>query len=83
MFVLRTLHLYLADQFHPLDELLKEQENATKLNQEEQNALYGVNVWVIYVVGEDKRKDLLTLLKKSPLRFDSYVFEFFDPIQGK
>ena len=72
------LHLYLVDHFDPLEKLLKGQANATKFDHREKTLLYGLNVWIIYVIGEGKRKELIKILKKSPLRFDSYIFEFYE-----
>ncbi len=75
--------MYLADHLASLDDLLKGQDNATKFEQQEESKLNGMNVWMIYIVGEEKKKRLLKLLKSCPLRFDSYVFNLLDPFEGK
>ena len=74
---------YWCYHYEPLKNLFESHENATKFDTKEQNELYGLNVWIIYVVGEKGRNNLLEVLKKSPLRFDSNVFEFFDSNGGK
>ena len=62
--------------------MLESYSNATKLG-EKQDVLHDLNVWIIHVVGEAQRENFLEVLKKAPLQFDSYVFEFFDPIESK
>ena len=62
--------------------MFESHENSTKFDPKEQNELYGLNVWIIYVVGEKRRQNLQEVLKKSLLRFDSHVFEFFYSNEG-
>ena len=64
------------------------QENATRFKTKEQSSFGiqssdGLNVWMIYVVGNDRRKTLINILKESPIHFNSYVFEVLDSIEGK
>ena len=79
----RLLHLFLSDNFYSLKSLLQSQENATSFHPTKPKELIGLNVWVIHVIGEKRRRKLFGALKESPLRFDSHVFEFFYSDQGK
>ena len=76
------MHLYLAESFHRLEELLTAYSNVTNFNHKQQTSLFGLNVWIIYIVGESKRKELQRMLKKSPVGFNPQVFEFFEQDGG-
>ena len=76
------MHLYLADHFDSLQNLLHTQANATKFDTETPKDLNGINIWMIYVVGHKKREKAMNALKKCPLNFNSYVFECFKPVKG-
>ena len=76
------MHLYLAENFHRLEKLLMAYSNITKCNHKQQTSLFGLNVWIIYIVGESKRKELQRILKKSRLGFNPQVFEFFEQDEG-
>ena len=82
IYVYRTLHLYLADHFESLQQLLQFQVNATNFDPKTPNELHGVNIWIIHVVGEKKRTELTKVLAKSPVTYDSYLFECFEPVKG-
>ena len=62
--------------------MLQSHAKVTKFDAIEPNKLYGLNVWIIHVIGEKRRIKLLDVLKKSQLQFDSHVFEFFESNQG-
>ena len=81
--VYRMLHIFLAQDFDSLKRLLQIHENTTKFDPIDPNKLYGLHVWIIHVVGEKRRENLLEVLKKSSLEFNSHVFEFFESNQGK
>ena len=78
----RVLHLYLMNHFEPLKSLLYSYKNVTKFNPAHPKETYGLNVWIVHVVDEKRREHLLDVLKESPLRFDSHMFEFFNPMKG-
>ena len=78
----RTLHLYLVGHFNPLKRLLERQANAKAFDQNQQNDLYGMNVWIVYVAGGNSHKRLVKTLEKSHLPFDSHVFEFLESFEG-
>ena len=63
--------------------VLEYQNNATKFDYLEQNPLYGVNVWVVYIVGQINWKSFLRVADKCPLKFDSHIFEFLDALDGR
>ena len=63
--------------------LLRRQAKLSKFDPNLPNDDHGLNVWMIYVVGEKRKRKLLKAAKKFPLRFDSHVFEFYDPDEGK
>ena len=76
------IQLYLAENFHRLEKLLMDYSNITKFNHKQQTSLFGLNVWIIHIVGESKRKELQRILKKSPVGFNLQVFEFFEQDEG-
>ena len=76
------LHIFLTDRFESLEPLLEGHRNVTKFEPTNRNVLYGLNVWMIYVVGETNRQQFEKVLKKCPLNFNSHVFEFFEQIKG-
>ena len=80
--IYRVLHLYLMNHFEPLKRLLQSYKNVTKFNPAQAKGAYGLNAWIIQIVDEKRREDLLDFLKESPLRFDSHMYEFFNPIKG-
>ena len=77
-----VLHVFLGDNFNSLKSLLQSQGDATNFHPTKPTELIGLNVWVIHVIGEKRREELFNVLIKSPLRFDSHVFEFFCSDQG-
>ena len=76
------MHLYLAENFHRLEKLLKAHSNVTKFDHKEKTSLFGLNVWIIYVAGKLNREKLQNILQKSPVGLNSHVFEFFEPAEG-
>ena len=82
LFEYRILHVYEAQNYDFLKNLLQSHAKLTKFDAIEKNKLYGLNVWIIHVIGEKRRKKLFDVLKKSQLQFDSHVFEFFESDQG-
>ena len=78
----RTLHIYLTSRYDSLKLLLEGHENATKFEPTKRNALYGLKVWMIHVVGEKNKEKLEAVLQNCPLNLNSHVFEFFDTIEG-
>ena len=76
------MHLYLAENFHRLEKLLKAHSNVSRFYHNEQTYLFGLNVWIVYVAGESNRQMLQTILQKSPVGLDSHVFEFYEPEEG-
>ena len=78
-----TIHLYIAgDEFKSLQGMLQSQEKASRFDQFNRNPLGSVNVWIVYVKNENKRKIFRDTLNNSPLRFDSHVFEFYEERSG-
>ena len=65
-----------------LNNLLQSQADATKFNPNKPKDLYGMNVWMIHVMGEERRTKLAQILKQSPLQLESHVFEFFNSNEG-
>ena len=78
----RILHVYQAQNYDFLKNLLQSHAKVTKFDVNEPSKLYGLNVWIIHVIGEKRRIKLLDVLKKSQLQFDSHVFEYFESDQG-
>ena len=78
----RILHVYQAQSYDFLKNLLQRHAKVTQFDAIEPKKLYGLNVWIIHVIGENRRMKLLDVLKKSQLQFDSHVFEFFESDQG-
>ena len=76
------LHIFLTDRFDSLEPLLEGHRNATKFEPTNRNVLYGLNVWMIHVIGKENREKLEQVLQNCPLNFNSHVFEFFDTIEG-
>ena len=76
------MHLYLAENFHRLEKLLKEHSNVSRFDHNEQTFLFGLNVWIVYVGGESNRKKLQRILQQSPVGLNSHVFEFFELDKG-
>ena len=76
------LHLFIADNFETLKEMLLAQRDAAKFDSREENILYGECIWVIHVIGYRTHRILMKVLRKSPIGFDSQVFEFFEPVTG-
>ena len=76
------MHLYLAENFHRLEQLLKVHSNVTKFDHKEKTSLFGLNVWIIYVAGKSNRENLQKILQISPVGLNSHVFEFFEPVKG-
>ena len=77
------MHLYISNNFIPLKRLLiqySEQEKFNYLNVTDQ---IGINVWLIQVNSPKNRKQLLKVLKASPLRFDSEIYQFYEQTRGK
>ena len=82
-YIWRLFHLYLAEQFEPVKWLLIHHANVTKFDNLEQNELYGLNTWIVHIVGAKKKEQLIKVLKNSPLRFDSHMFEFFETDESR
>ena len=70
------LHLFIADNFETLKEMLQAQTDTAKFNSREENVLYGENIWVIHVIGYRKHRIFMNALKKSPIAFDSAQIRF-------
>ena len=45
----------------------------------------GLNMWIIYVPPtiKGRRENLSEVLEYTPLRLDSYTFQFYDDVDGK
>ena len=82
-YVYRTLHLYVGHHFDPLKRLLIQYSKRSEFNHLNQNEQMGINVWLIHVTSYKNKKQLLKLLKISPLRLDSQLYEFFEQKNGK
>ena len=78
----RILHVYQAQNYDFLKNLLQSHAKVIKFDAIEPNKVYGLNVWIFHVIGENRRIKLLEILKKSQLQFDSLVFGFFESDQG-
>lgn len=76
------LHLFIADNFETLKEMLQAQTDTSKFDSREENVLCGQSIWVIHVIGYRKHRILMNALKKSSIAFDSLVFEFFVSDKG-
>ena len=60
--IYRTLHILMTSQFDSLKRLLESHRNATKFDPTKRNELYGLNVWIIHVIGEENRESAVTLV---------------------
>ena len=79
----RTMHLYISDNFIPLKRLLIQYSEQAKFDYLNVTDRVGINVWLILVNSPKNRKKLLKVLKASPLRFDSEVYQFYEQTRGK
>lgn len=79
----RTMHLYISNNFVPLKKLLIQYSERAKFNYLNVTDRVGTNVWIIQVNSPKNRKQLLKVLKASPLRFDSEVYQFHEQTRGK
>ena len=77
------MHLYFGHQYFPLKELLIQYSEKAKFNYLNETDQIGINVWLIRVVSDEDRNKLLEILKTSPLRFDSQLYEFYEQKSGK
>ena len=63
--------------------LLQSHKETTQFKIKEKTDFFGKHVWIIHVVGKEKQEKALEILRNSPISFDSNIFEFFQPIEGK
>ena len=77
------MHLYISNDFIPLKRLLIQYSERAKFNYLNVTDQVGINVWLIQVNSPKNRKQLLKVLKASPLRFDSEVYQFYEQTRGK
>ena len=59
------LHLFIADNFETLKEMLRVQTDTAKFDSREESVLYGENIWVIHVIGYRKHRILMNVLRNS------------------
>ena len=68
----------MTSQFDSLKRLLESHRNATKFDPTKRNELYGLNVWIIHVIGEENRENLENLENRKHL-FDVYdIYIYID-----
>ena len=77
------MHLYIGHNYIPLKGLLIQHSELAKFNYLNVTDQIGINVWLIYVISYKNKRQLLKVLKISPLRFDSQLYEFYDQTNGK
>ena len=77
----RAMNLYLSNDFLPLKQLLLEYNDHTKFEHLKMKDQIGVNMWLIHTSNES-RLQLAEILKLSPLRLDSQLYEFHEKIGG-
>ena len=82
-YLFRTMHLYISNNFIPLKRLLTQNSERAKFNYLNVTDQVGINVWLIQVNSPKNRKQLMKVLKASPLRFDSEVYQFCEQTRGK
>ena len=82
-YLFRTMHLYISNNFIPLKRLLTQNSERAKFNYLNVTDQVGINVWLILVNSPKNRKQLLKVLKASPLRFDSEIYQFYEQTRGK
>ena len=76
------MHLYFGHQYFALKKLLIQYSQKATFNYFNETDQIGVNLWLIRAVSDDHRKQLNELLKTSPLRFDSQLYEFYEQKRG-
>ena len=76
------MHLYLGNDFMPLRKLLLENTDQTKFEPAKIKDQIGVNMWLIHTTTNQSRIQLSDILKASPLRLDSQLYEFHEQIGG-
>ena len=79
----RTMHLYIGQSYDPLKRLLIQYSERAAFNYLNVTDQMGVNVWLVHVTSYRGKKQLLKVLKASPLRFDSELYEFHEQANGK
>ena len=77
------MHLYIGQTYDPLKRLLSQYSERAAFNYLNVTGQMGVNVWLIHVPSYKGKKKLLKVLKTSPLRFDSQLYEFHEQSNGK
>ena len=77
------MHLYLGSDFLPLKGLLTQFSELSKFNHLNVTDPIGINTWLIHVTSYKHEKQLLKVLKTSPLRFDSQLYEFYEQTDSK
>ena len=75
---LRTIHLYIGQQFWHFKQLLKTQELASRYDHLNPTSQIGINIWLIHTTTKENSETLVMSLKTCPLRLDSQVFEFYE-----
>ena len=66
----------------PLRKLLLENNDQTKFEPTKIKDQIGVNMWLIHTTTNQSRIQLSDILKTSPLRLDSQLYEFHEQIGG-
>ena len=66
----------------PLRKLLLENNDQTKFEPIKTKDQIGVNLWLIHTTTNQSRIQLSDILKTSPLRLDSQLYEFHEQIRG-
>ena len=75
---LRTIHLYIGQQFRHFKQLVKTQELASRYDHLNPTSQIGINIWLIHTTTKENSETLVMSLKTCPLRLDSQVFEFYE-----
>ena len=66
----------------PLRKLLLENNDQRKFGPIKTKDQIGVNMWLIHTTTNQSRIQLSDILKTSPLRLDSQLYEFHEQIRG-
>ena len=77
------MHLYIGQTYDHLKKLLSQYSERAAVNYLNVTGQMGVNVWLIHVLSYQGKKKLSKVLKTSPLRFDSQLYEFHEQSNGK
>ena len=80
---LRTIHLYIGQQFRHFKQVVKTQELASRYDHLNPTSQIGLNMWLTHTTTKENSETLVMSLKTCPLRFDSHVFEFYENGKGK